>query len=237
MKVKCIAIGNIIMGDDSIGLKVLEAISTQLQKENIEVIFGETDIDYALSKVDDRDLLFIFDSTYFNIVPGTVTFTPIEKAIKQHRQIYSQHQPSLINLLDTYKKSVKGFIIGIEVKEIQFSLELSEILRSKFSNICEEVSNFIHDTIRGVNMHDTFLLNNISHSLKEICEKNNIKKIEQLTLVVNKDSHINEDNIRDHLKLYNIDIIARELRVEIEREDIEEQTAIITNIQGETFGT
>ena len=150
MKVKCIAIGNIIMGDESIGIKVLEKLSTQLKKENIEAVFGETDLDYALSKIDDGDLLFIFDSTYFNIVPGTVTFTPIEEAMLQHQQVYSQHQPSLITLLKTYKKSVKGFIIGIEVKEIHFSLELSDILTEKFPNICEEVSDFIYHTLRGV---------------------------------------------------------------------------------------
>jgi len=126
MKIKCIAIGNRIMGDDSIGIKVLEALSSEFKKEKIEVIFGETDIDYALSKIDNGDILFIFDSTYFNIDPGTVTFTPIEKAIKGQRQIYSQHQLSLINLLKTYNKSVRGYIVGIEVEKIHFSLDLSE---------------------------------------------------------------------------------------------------------------
>jgi len=96
MKIKCIAIGNRIMGDDSIGIKVLEEISQELDKKNIEVIFGETDIDYGLSKIDEGDMLFIIDSTYFNIDPGTVTFTPIEKA-KNQLQLYSQHQHSLIN--------------------------------------------------------------------------------------------------------------------------------------------
>lgn len=151
MKIKCIAIGNRIMGDDSIGVKVLEKLSSELEKERIEVIFGETDFDYALSKIDDRDLLFIIDSTYFDIDPGTVTFTPIEKAMTKHqKQIYSQHQPSLINLLKTYKKSVEGYIIGIEVEEIHFSLDLSDILKEKFLSICEEIYEFICETIRGI---------------------------------------------------------------------------------------
>lgn len=144
MAVKCIAIGNRIMGDDSIGIKVVEALSTQFIKKNIEVVLGETDIDYALSKIEDGDLLFILDSTYFNIVPGTVTFTPIKEAYIQYQQVYSQHQPSLIQLLNIYKKSVDGYIIGIEVSEIHFSLELSDILKEKFSNICDKVSDFIH---------------------------------------------------------------------------------------------
>lgn len=150
MKIKCIAIGNRIMGDDSIGIKVLEALSSELEKEKIEVIFGETDIDYALRKIDDRDLLFIIDSTYFNIAPGTVTFTSIEKAIKGQQQIYSQHQPNLINLLKTYNKSVRGYIVGIEVEKIHFSVDLSETLRKKFLSICEEIYEIIYQTIRGI---------------------------------------------------------------------------------------
>jgi len=85
-------------------------------------------------------------------------------------------------------------------------------------------------------MHDTFLLNKISNSLKEICNENKISKIEQFTLVVNHHSHINEENLKEHLKLHNSDIIARQLKIEIQREDIEEQTAIIFSIQGETLG-
>ncbi len=86
-------------------------------------------------------------------------------------------------------------------------------------------------------MHDTFLLNKISNSLKEICKENRINKIEQFTLVVNHDSHIYDENLLEHLKLNNPDIIAKELKIEIQRDDIEDQTAIIKSIQGETLGT
>lgn len=150
MRIKCIAIGNRIMGDDGIGIKVLEELSQELEKCKIEVIIGETDFDYGLSKIAEGDILFIIDSTYFNIDPGTVTFTPIEKAINSQWQIYSQHQPSLINLLNTYKKSVKGYIIGIEVEKIHFCLDLSETLKEKFLDICEEIHKFIIQTIRGI---------------------------------------------------------------------------------------
>lgn len=150
MGIKCIAIGNRIMGDDAIGIAVLEELSQELQRRGIEIIFVETDTDYGLSKIDDGDTLFIMDSTYFNIAPGTVTFTPIEKAIERSRQIFSQHQPSLINLLKTYKKSVSGYIVGVEVEEIHFRLELSETLEEKFLSICKEVLEFISEIIRGI---------------------------------------------------------------------------------------
>jgi len=146
MAVKCIGIGNRIMGDDGIGIRVLEEISPRLKHISIEVIFGETDVDYILSKVEAGDFIFVIDATFFNKKPGTVTFIPIDKSMEQHSQAYSQHQPSLVHLLKIYGKSVEGFIIGIEVEEIDFSLELSNTLKNRLSHICEEVYQFIYET-------------------------------------------------------------------------------------------
>ncbi len=148
MAVKCIVIGNRIMGDDGIGLKVAEVLSPLLAQEHIELIFGETDNDYALSKIENGDMLFIIDSTFFHIDPGTITFTPIGDVIDQHHQIYSQHQPSLIYMLKTYGKLVEGYMIGIEVEKIEFCLELSDTLKTRFLPICDEVYLFIDHTIR-----------------------------------------------------------------------------------------
>lgn len=82
-------------------------------------------------------------------------------------------------------------------------------------------------------MHDTYLLNNISKSLKELCEENKIKQINQFILIVSHNSHVNEDNLREHLELNNKNIIADNLQIKIQRKDIEDQTAIIDSLQGE----
>lgn len=142
MAVKCIAIGNRIMGDDAIGIKVVEEISTNLKKEGIVLIFGETDSEYALSNIEDGDLLFVVDSTYFQLKPGTVTFASINDLLLANN-FTSQHQQSLIHLVKLYGKNIKGFVIGIEVEKIDFSTVLSDALKLKFSHICEEVYEFI----------------------------------------------------------------------------------------------
>lgn len=142
MAVKLIAIGNKIMGDDAIGIKVAEEISAKLIKENIVLIFGETDSEYALSNIQDGDLLFIVDSTYLELVAGTVTFTSINDLLLANN-FTSQHQQSLIHLIKLYGINIKGFVIGIEVEKIDFSTELSKSLKSKFYHICDEVYEFI----------------------------------------------------------------------------------------------
>ena len=85
-------------------------------------------------------------------------------------------------------------------------------------------------------MHDTFLLNNISKLLGEICEQSKILKIDWLTIVVNHNSHVNEENLREHLLLNNANLLNSNFKIKVKRENIEEQTAIIQSIQGETFG-
>lgn len=84
-------------------------------------------------------------------------------------------------------------------------------------------------------MHDTFLLNKISKSLKEICEQSNIIKVSQLTIVVNHNSHVNEENLQEIFIKNNKDLLDDEFKVTVKREDIEDQTAIIHSIKGESF--
>jgi len=51
-------------------------------------MFGETDIDYALSNIEEGDFLFIIDSTYLDLKPGTVTFTAVNTFNEQSSQVY-----------------------------------------------------------------------------------------------------------------------------------------------------
>ncbi|HEX3076865.1 MAG TPA: hydrogenase maturation protease [Lachnospiraceae bacterium] len=147
MAIKCIAIGNRIMGDDSIGIVVLERIASKLQSSNISVILGETDSYYSLSRVDSGDFLFIIDATYYDIEPGKVTFTPLKDIMSRGMSIFSQHEPSFLHELRFSGEDMDGYLIGIEINELRYSLELSGILRNRLSYICEDVSNFIFQFI------------------------------------------------------------------------------------------
>ena len=82
-------------------------------------------------------------------------------------------------------------------------------------------------------MHDSILLSKISESIKEVCEANKIKKVKTLTVIVNHKSHVNENNLYEHLKDINADLIGMWTKVKIEKEDIQDQTAILKSIQGE----
>lgn len=85
-------------------------------------------------------------------------------------------------------------------------------------------------------MHYNLLLNEISNSLNTICKQSKVRKIDRLTVIVSYDSHINEENLRQHLEKNNANLLSKDFRVKIRREDIRDEMARIHSIQGETYG-
>ena len=82
-------------------------------------------------------------------------------------------------------------------------------------------------------MHDTFLLKRITESLNEICKINKIVRVDKLKIITNPNSHIHEDNLYEHLKEGNPELIGDWTEIVIVREDIEALTAIIDSVEGE----
>jgi len=82
-------------------------------------------------------------------------------------------------------------------------------------------------------MHDTILLNKISDAVSQVCEANNFKKVNKIAVVVNHRSHVDEHNLYEHLQNADGDLIGLWTEIKIEREDIQDQTAILHSIQGE----
>ena len=61
MSKKVIAMGNTLMKDDAIGIEVAKEIEEKLLEKGIEVIYGETDVQYSISNVQEDDYIFILE--------------------------------------------------------------------------------------------------------------------------------------------------------------------------------
>lgn len=82
-------------------------------------------------------------------------------------------------------------------------------------------------------MRDTILLSKISRGLYECCKKGRISKVNRMSVIVNKRSHINPNNLFEYLKNYNEDLIDICTEIKIEIGDLPDETAIIRNIEGD----
>lgn len=143
--VKVFGIGNILLCDDGIGVRVAENLKEEIEAlgDDIEVIIGKTDVLYCINKIEEDDEVIIIDSTYFMTRPGAVTVKSLDRCDEFINYDYSPHEESLLSLLRKERRDVKGYLIGIEISHIDYSEELSKILNKKFKDICSRVYNEI----------------------------------------------------------------------------------------------
>ncbi len=85
-------------------------------------------------------------------------------------------------------------------------------------------------------MHDTVLLGKISQELERLCRENNISKLLKLVVEVSSNSHVNHENLKEYLNEYNLPLVGEWTTVIVKKEAIEEQSAFINNLEGETWG-
>jgi Zn finger protein HypA/HybF involved in hydrogenase expression len=82
-------------------------------------------------------------------------------------------------------------------------------------------------------MHDTILLQRISEELDHLCKSNALSKVRKISVIVGEHSHINEDNLYEHLIDMNGDFFGPWTNIDIKIEDLKDQTAILSSIEGE----
>lgn len=148
--IKVFGIGNLLLSDDGIGVRVVEELKDQLisLKDTIEVFVGETDYLYCLDKISDNDFVIIVDGTYFETNAGKITVLSFEDCDEFLQHSSTSHDENLLKVLRTEAPHINGVLIGIEIGKVSYSLELSPELQEKFSTICiyvlAEIRNLAH---------------------------------------------------------------------------------------------
>lgn len=150
MSVKLIAIGNLLMKDDGIAIEVTKGLEQKLMLIGIEVIYGETNIGYCISKVKPHDYIIVLDAAHYGKLPGEITVLPLQDFVTNSKG-YTQHSFTFIDVLKLYYPSINGVVIGIEVKEVDFDIGLSNVLYEKLGYISDCIFTKIEDILIGIN--------------------------------------------------------------------------------------
>lgn len=145
--IKVIAIGNLLMCDDGIALKVIDYIREDIEKLNLGVkcIKAETDLNFAIDSIENDDFIFIIDSTLIGIDCGQLTQISLGKVDKYFKNSFSSHNMSLLSSLDKLEIKVHGIIIGIEASKVEVGLGISNQLEKRFNKVCTEVYKIIKE--------------------------------------------------------------------------------------------
>lgn len=144
---KIFGIGNILLGDDGVGVRVVEKIKEEIKNisEDIDVIIGETDYLYCLNQIEQDDTIVIIDSTYLDIKPGYVSYFDLKDCNRFIKYFNSQHESNLVKSILIENLNIKGYLIGIEIDKVDYSLELSKTIKDNFYNICLDILKYIKE--------------------------------------------------------------------------------------------
>lgn len=165
-----IGIGSLIMKDDGVGVRVAEAIRNDLKEDNIVSIVGETDFQCCLNQILPDDFLIIIDAMAQGRGAGTIEVIPLEDALKNREKLQTQHEFSLLDLIELHYPKMQGYFIGIEAAEVSYGFELSDALCACFDQICSEVSRCILRIKGGVEMKAYDMDNNFPLLDVAVCE-------------------------------------------------------------------
>lgn len=146
MAVKLIALGNVLMMDDGIAVSLTKDLEPELMELEIEVVYGETDIQYSISSVKEEDYIIILDASCIGKAPGEITKLPLYENNSFHTTCF-QHSFRFVDLLRVYYPKLNGFILAVEAAEIKPCYGLSKILFKKKNEIEAELIETIKKEI------------------------------------------------------------------------------------------
>ncbi|MFO7966166.1 MAG: hydrogenase maturation protease [Archaeoglobaceae archaeon] len=140
MKIAVIGIGNILLGDEGVGVRVVEELNKGDLPENVEIHDGATSGMALLNFLVDKDKVIIVDAVKGGEEPGTVYQFSINEAL-QKSELFSLHDIDFVTAYQSSKDILELTeditVIGIEPKVINNGLELSEEIRNAIPQAIE----------------------------------------------------------------------------------------------------
>jgi hydrogenase maturation protease len=136
-----LGIGNILLRDEGIGVRVIEAMRQVKLPDNVELLDGGTASMMLLDSLSNREQVIVIDAVKGGNAPGTLyRFTPAEISGRRE-MITSLHEIGLleslamVECLDNAPQEVT--IYGIEPKEMGLGLELSSEVAAAIPRVVE----------------------------------------------------------------------------------------------------
>lgn len=136
--VAIIGIGNILRKDDGIGVHVVNELEKEGLTSTIQLVDGGTSTLDMLGYFLDYERIIVVDCLKAGYEPGTIYKIKAEDIKNYKKESLSIHDVQILdvvkmaNMMDRFPSVV---IFGIEPKEIEFDLEMSEVMKSKIPEV------------------------------------------------------------------------------------------------------
>jgi hydrogenase maturation protease len=150
MSILVLGVGNILMTDDSVGVRVVEEIGRMFDiPDGVEILDGGTSGIELLTHIRDKTHLIVIDALKCGRAPGTVVRVEGEDMPAKFMTRISPHQLGLSDLLAAAKLTgeipARMVLFGIEPKRIELGLGLSDEVKAGFEKLVEIVVDEIRN--------------------------------------------------------------------------------------------
>jgi len=138
-----LGVGNILLRDEGIGIRVVEALQRMKLPDNVEVLDGGTASMALLDTLSNREKVIVIDAVRCNNTPGTLyRLTPNDISSGKGTQT-SVHQIGLLDALfhveclgDAPREVV---IYGVEPRDLDWGMELSPEVEAAIPRVVDLV--------------------------------------------------------------------------------------------------
>ena len=144
MSVLVLGLGNILLSDEGVGVRVVEALQARFRiPDGVDVVDGGTSGMDMLDTIDGRDHLIVIDAVSTGAAPSTVVRLTDEDVPAFFRTKISPHQLGLsdvlaaLTILDSAPAAIT--LIGIVPVALDLGLELSPTIAARLDDLVDMV--------------------------------------------------------------------------------------------------
>ena len=153
MKLLVIGVGNVLLRDDGVGVRVIEELSRREWPPEVELLDGGTAGLDLLYLMEGADRVILVDSLEAGDAPGSIyRFTAGELNGFVRKAALSLHQVGVLEVLELARvlgKLPPTTVVGVQPADLGQGMELSAPLRRALSRVCRLVEAEIEGALRG----------------------------------------------------------------------------------------
>lgn len=144
MKTVVLGIGNLIMQDEGVGVRVVETLQRDHEMpEGVTVVDGGTAAMEMLDELSDLDHLIVVDAINAGKPPGTLLRIEGEDVPSFFRTRLSPHQIGLPDVLASLEflgaQPKKMVILGVQPQTMELGMELTPVVAARVPDLVNQV--------------------------------------------------------------------------------------------------
>ena len=153
-RIVVLGVGNLLMGDEGLGIRCVEAFEKLPQRDNVRCVDGGTSTHELLEDLENLDALVILDAVASGQAPGTLVRLEGDDIPSAFSNKMSPHQHGINDLLATLKFLDRApgrvVLIGVEPSVMELSMELSPLVQGVMPSMLALVSKEVASLSAGV---------------------------------------------------------------------------------------